>query len=430
MTALQGEIVRSASLDMFVVGALFIIGLYHLGLFAARSKNLSPLYFALFCISISLRSLVTGKTSLFVLLPDFPWDTTVRIEYTTMAIALISFSLFTRSLYPKEYSKWNLVPGLALSVLYGVLRMAGPGWLYLRLLAGFQLVIMLITISCVVAFGLAAWRRKEGAALALGAAIFLAATVLNDILYNRELLTTGYYIPLGLLVYVLANSFILGLSYSRAYASAENLAVKLQALNNTLEEKVVERTVKLEEANKELQKQSLLDRLTGIANRRAFEAAAKELLNEKGGNGSLYLYLIDVDHFKKYNDYYGHLAGDDCLKRIAGVLDRTASREGASAYRYGGGEFSLLYKGDYKSAQQLAEHIIQEVRASSIPHQAPGASGFVTASCGFAVSKAEGSGKFEQLIEAADLALYQAKQAGRDRYCVRKDSFLTATAAK
>ncbi|NMO94941.1 sensor domain-containing diguanylate cyclase [Paenibacillus lemnae] len=416
--ALQAEMVRSSSLDMFVIGALFIIGLYHLGLFSARSKKLSPFYFSIFCISISLRNLVTGKTSLYVLLPDFPWDTAVRIEYTTMAIAVISFSMFVRSLYPEELSRWILRPVLALSVLYGLLCVAAPGWLYMKLLPVYQLVIVFVTISCVIAFALAAWRKKEGAALALAAAIFLAATVLNDVLYNRHLLMTGYYIPLGLLVYVLANSFVLGLSFSRAYASTENLTFKLQALNNTLEEKVAERTAKLEEANQELQKQSLLDGLTGIANRRAFEADAQEMLEEKERDAPLYLYLIDIDHFKKFNDYYGHLAGDDCLRRVAEIIDRTASAAGGSVYRYGGEEFCLLYRGDRESAEHLAERIIKEVRAIRIPHEAPGASGFITVSFGFAAMKTGDSDKIDELIEAADLALYQAKQAGRDRYCV------------
>lgn len=175
---------------------------------------------------------------------------------------------------------------------------------------------------------------------------------------------------------------------------------------------------KLEAANAELARLSSTDPLTGLFNRRHFdETLASELNRACRSGSSLSMLMIDVDHFKKYNDALGHPAGDACLKQVAAMLCRNAQRAGEFAARIGGEEFALVTGNlDAAQASLLAERILHELADLKIPH--PGSPfGYVTVSIG-ASSFAKCSGRApEQLIAQADAALYRAKQAGRNR-CV------------
>lgn len=153
-----------------------------------------------------------------------------------------------------------------------------------------------------------------------------------------------------------------------------------------------------------------LDSLTGLSNRRVFDqriAAAWECA--AAARSPLGLLMIDVDHFKRFNDRYGHLSGDACLRAIGGILRATAAGVHAQAARYGGEEFVLLLAGDADEAQELAETLRRQVASLRIPHaEAP--SGIVTVSVGWAALVPEPGSDFELLIEAADAALYASKR--------------------
>ncbi len=159
-----------------------------------------------------------------------------------------------------------------------------------------------------------------------------------------------------------------------------------------------------------------LDGLTGIANRRAFDGA---LLHEtqrlaQGGTGSLSLVLVDVDHFKRFNDFYGHQAGDDCLRAVAAALSGGLRRNGEVAARFGGEEFAILLPGHDRSAALVAaERLRRAVTGLSLPHAARPDGDLVTISAGAATLTEPGEGT--ALIAAADQALYRAKANGRNR---------------
>jgi diguanylate cyclase (GGDEF)-like protein len=158
------------------------------------------------------------------------------------------------------------------------------------------------------------------------------------------------------------------------------------------------------------------DGLTGLANRRAFDdALAGEYWRAKREKKNLALVMIDVDWFKAFNDRYGHLAGDDCLWRVAGVLSSALQRPGDLAARYGGEEFAaLLPDTDEDGAARVAERIRAAVAGLAIKHDA-GARNFVTISAGVAgLNEIERQSEAEALVRAADQALYCAKRDGRD----------------
>ena len=165
-----------------------------------------------------------------------------------------------------------------------------------------------------------------------------------------------------------------------------------------------------------LKRISLTDGLTGIANRRRFdEALEREWRRCRRHQAPLSLVLMDIDHFKAYNDRYGHLAGDDTLCRVAEALAAAVGRPGDLAARYGGEEFvCLLPETDREGAALIARHLADAVRALDLPHEGNGA-GRVTISLGVA-SRVPMEGEAPTtLVGAADQALYRAKEEGRDR---------------
>ena len=131
----------------------------------------------------------------------------------------------------------------------------------------------------------------------------------------------------------------------------------------------------------------------------------------------LALLLVDIDHFKLYNDHYGHLAGDDCLRRVAQVLVGDVRRSGEIVARYGGEEFVILLPGSTEDgAREVAQRCLERMRTENIPHVASLTSSRLTMSIGAAACLPDAKSQPHALINAADAALYQAKQTGRARY--------------
>lgn len=169
------------------------------------------------------------------------------------------------------------------------------------------------------------------------------------------------------------------------------------------------------EATAQLEKLSQLDGLTGLFNRRYFDSAlAAEWRRLQRQHLPLGLLMIDVDHFKRYNDHYGHLAGDDALRHISRALQQHAGRESERVCRYGGEEFAILLPGaDLPQCHKVAALIHEEVRAMNITHVTE--TGRLTVSIGIACAVPGCKQLPAALISAADGALYHAKRTGRNR---------------
>jgi diguanylate cyclase (GGDEF)-like protein/PAS domain S-box-containing protein len=182
---------------------------------------------------------------------------------------------------------------------------------------------------------------------------------------------------------------------------------------------------KLQDANRELEELARTDSLTLIGNRRHFNRTLNaEWKRNAREQTPISLILCDVDYFKLYNDTYGHVNGDLCLKKIADILRKTAKRPGDLAARYGGEEFAIILPNtSQEGARHLANVILQTVRDSQIPHRTSLISHYVTISIGIATVIPPNNTQPETiLIKAADQALYQAKKEGRDRVIVSVDS--------
>ena len=182
---------------------------------------------------------------------------------------------------------------------------------------------------------------------------------------------------------------------------------------------VQERTTELEAANARLETLSYADALTGVANRRAFERALDvEWRRGIRSHEPLTLLLIDIDHFKGFNDAYGHQAGDTCLATVAEALGACVRRAADCVARYGGEEFAaLLPATDVAGGRAIAERMRAAVEALQLASTA-GEGGIVTVSIGYATIHATDSNDPADLVAAADAALYEGKRLGRNRVAV------------
>ena len=202
------------------------------------------------------------------------------------------------------------------------------------------------------------------------------------------------------------------------------LESKIRALRRLegMRRELVAISERLQEANEQLGRLSHQDGLTGLGNRRLFDLLLlRELSTARREGRSLGLLLADVDHFKAYNDRYGHVAGDVCLQRIAEVLAACCKRASDVAARYGGEEFALILPDTgEEGARAVATAITKQVRALAIEHAASGTAPFVTLSLGVHCLVPQGETTTLTLLAGADEALYGAKEAGRNRIGVRR----------
>lgn len=206
---------------------------------------------------------------------------------------------------------------------------------------------------------------------------------------------------------------------AQAAVAIENarLYTQVQDHSRILEEKVVERTAELEKLNEELQRLADRDGLTGVANRRSGDAYLKDTwLRLRRQPQPLSVIMLDVDHFKHFNDNYGHQMGDDCLIRVAETLQGQLQRSTDMVARYGGEEFMLILPNtDENGALQVAENARLAIEALDIRHDHSTARDCITVSVGCATIVPDEKSSLDELVFAADEALYKAKESGRNR---------------
>lgn len=347
------------------------------------------------------------------------------------SFALASGMLFLRRMVETRLLLPRLDPwlqGFVVFFLFSPLLFLVTGQALIKAAAVAYLLAMVAMMAVAV---YAAWRRQRSAyffiaafaVLGLGAVTnaLRAIGLLPSNVFTANAMQFGSALEMILLALALADRFN-QMRRERADMQAQLLATQktlidtLRGNEQRLEARVAERTVALEAANSRLESLSRTDGLTGIANRRRFdEVLTSEWARSLRSGEPLALAMLDIDWFKAYNDQYGHLAGDDCLRSVAGVLAHCAVRRTDLVARYGGEEFAIIAPSTTAAQMQAVALQVQQALATlALPHPtAPG--GCVTLSVGVCARVAQAGQAPESLVAAADQALYQAKATGRNR---------------
>lgn len=398
---------QDVAFDLFLVGGLFIMTLYHLGLYLLRRKNPSPLYFSIICFLMGVTVLVTGEYYINRLLPGIPWELMAKIGYLSSYLAVPVFMVFMKSVFPDEIHRRVVWVYIGTGAVFSIFVAVTPARIYYHSLTMYHCIALSAALYLVVALIWAVKKRREGSRVFLAGFAVLSAAVLNDILYEHQLVMTGYWVSFGMFIFIFAQALLLSVRFSRTFTRVEEL----------LDEKN-----SLERANRMLENLSFEDGLTGIANRRRFEEYyLVEWKRASRSAGPISLIMADVDLFKDYNDNYGHQAGDEVLKRIADALKRSLRRSADFVARFGGEEFVVVLPGTgTEGAFSIAESMRLAVMAEKIPHAFSWVDGSITISLGIATFQPTPDADPALIIEQADRALYHAKQEGRNRTVVFK----------
>ncbi len=432
---------RRLAYDLFLFGGLFLMGIYHLVLFFYRRSERSLLYFGLFCILVSIRTLFVGQIFFIQQFPNLNWELAHKIQTLTYYVGVHVIILFFRGVFPSYVSPTLVRVSSVVVATFSTLVLFLPARQFTVFNPLFQ-VFTLLVIGYVISVLLRVSRRREaGTVFIVTGAAVLFLTVGNDILYLsilrsdyhafQHVVRMGNLSALGMLAFVFTHSLVLAITFSQAFKKNEEMTLELASINDNLETTVARRTkdlvaansrveaqkLELEAANRSLATLSFKDPLTGLWNRRRFEESlGHEWKRALRTGDSLSLIFVDIDDFKAFNDQHGHLAGDECLQKVAQMLEKSVNRAGDIVVRYGGEEFVVLLPATPRiGAAQIAEGIREGVRDLRIPQAASVEGEFVTVTLGVATVVPTWERSPQGLVEASDRAMYVAKEKGKNR---------------
>lgn len=223
------------AIDLFLIGAILIMSIYHFGLYFLRRKDRSSLYFALFCLATVAYTSLIGESSLYFLFPNVKVFGLYRILLVSLASVVTFFSFFFRSVFPHEYSPI----ALRLNQLYWVIVVLAvifaPPPTFLHLYVPVQVFSVIMILYTIFAFILSIIRKRIGAiSMLIGFSIWIALAI-NDILYYHLIIDSVNLMPFGLCVFIFSQSFLLSVRFNNAFTMAEELSSKLNIKNIELE---------------------------------------------------------------------------------------------------------------------------------------------------------------------------------------------------
>ena len=434
---------KNIAYNVLVFGCLMLMGAYHLALFFFRKKNTSALYFGSFCILIGIRTLLVGECFLIHLFPQFSWEIAHKIMTLTYYLGVPLISMFFRSVFAKYFDARINKMAQIMGAVFGIFVILTPARVFTVVNPLYQIwTVIAIIYMFGVLIKISLHKEKDSWFIVLGASTLLLAT-LNDIIFLsiwmndyrpaflKALFRKGDLSSVGQLIFAFASSLLLAKKFSDSMEQKEIITAKLSEMNTNLDKIVLHRTEalveanekiehqkhELEKANRRLKKLSLKDPLTKLWNKRKYDETINSEWNRcLRHQRPISLIIIDIDYFKEYNDYYGHLAGDRCLTRVGQTIKNSLPRPTYMAARYGGEEFIvILPETEKEEAVRIADMLRRKIEALHICHEKSPVCNYLTASIGVASMVPTINSSHEKLFKAADKALYQSKANGRNQ---------------
>ncbi len=231
---------RIHALDFFLLGGIFVMAVYHLGLFLARRRIRSTLYFGIFCFLVGLRLFTTGERYLIQLFPAIGWDAMVKIEYLSFYLAVPVFGIFHQSLFrlfSKHFIRLVVLAGLAFSavVVLAPVKVFSYTLPYYELMTTALMVYMLLVMLLK-----SDWQQAETLVF-FGATALLCLAAVNDMLYVERVIHTGFLVPFGLFLFIFSQAFILYLRLLKTYSLVETQGAELRDTLESYKQEVLDR---------------------------------------------------------------------------------------------------------------------------------------------------------------------------------------------
>ncbi|MFD1676294.1 diguanylate cyclase domain-containing protein [Alicyclobacillus fodiniaquatilis] len=404
--------------QLFIIGSLFTLSVFCLSLYLSNRRDKFPLYFALFCIDVIVQALFLNDTTITTFFPTVGWSFETRVQYLSASVGVFLLLLTTRALYPKDSIRKIESLFFVFSSVLSIMFMTTPPWIFTYTLLFMSVIAITVNLYMLFVFSRAIVNHRSFALLNMVSLLVLTGSIVNDLLYYTNAIQSQELLPVGLFFYVLIQTIIYSVTHTRNLLNLDIKAEQLLALNQELEKKVHDRTIELSRAVEELNKLAMRDDLTSIPNRRFFETAIYDSMEFLLNKGNIGLMLIDVDYFKQYNDLYGHLSGDECLRKIALTLDNEVRRNKDSfVARIGGEEFVAVFSEvKDRNISIIADDLLNVIKELNIPHPKSSVSPTVTISIGGVVSFVTPELNHEDLLRHADEMLYKAKERGRNQF--------------
>ncbi|MBN2655581.1 MAG: diguanylate cyclase [Spirochaetales bacterium] len=378
--------------EVAIAGILLAIALFHIGIYVQRREEKAAFYFGLICLTFLIRILCTGEQLLTFAIPSFPWEILRKLEFIPFYGSAPLLALFMSALFPRESSLAFKRVYIGLTLFYGMLVWILPVRINNHMVpyAEGLMVAGLFYAAWIQVRAMKA--RREEAPMLSAAYIIFSVTVVNDILYASQILTSMYLSPPGFVIFIIIQSQMLIRRYSRSFYQRDLLA----------------------RSRDRFRVASITDSLTGLYNAGYLHRILEKEIEANPEKGApLSLIMADVDNFKNFNDTWGHKQGDEVLKKMGAII-RGSARERDIPCRYGGEEFSvILPETSLDEAFEVAERIRTRFERGEEEDQRLRG---ITVSVGVARYRAPETA--DSFIERADKALYRAKNRGKN--CVIK----------
>lgn len=226
----------TSGMIMFVVGSLFIMGIYHLVLFVLRLRDLSPLYFGILCLIFSVFQTAMNPKGRFLatLFPSLTWERLYQIDYLALTLSVPGFIMFIHSLFPRESLPKVLRVFQVTALVFVLIILSTPGHVSINTVTVYQAIALIAVIYMTWILFRAARHKRNGSLFLLSGFAVFFLVVVNDILYDNRIILTGFLTPWALFFLVMFHSFVISIRFSRAFTAVENLSQELEEKNIAL----------------------------------------------------------------------------------------------------------------------------------------------------------------------------------------------------
>ena len=277
---LQNKKELKIAYDLFLFGSILIMALYHFGLFWLRRKELSPLFFGLFCLIIALRVLTAGERHILLFFPEIDYEILIKLEYLAFYLAVPVFIQYFYSIFSCKFSKIIGALSAVIGLVFGALVVLLPVNFFSNTLGLYQMFTLFMFIYATIVLVIASFKKESKAIIFLAGFTILFLSSVNDMLYARNIVQTGYMVQFGLFIFIFSQAYLISRYFSNAFTTIEIQREKLrkskatlQNTNDGLEKRVASRTAEILEANAVLRQEIEERKLAQQATKKAKRAA-------------------------------------------------------------------------------------------------------------------------------------------------------------